>query len=471
MRIPFDLIAAVLCIDGIQQFLKQSPASVRPDVSPKIALAAWLGFLLFGWLANDLLVRWMEWRTRFGLRPQGPAGSRHPQVFYTWGSRLIQTVMVLLFVGLLFFLNWPLRMESWPSWFGFSEQAALGRLPLIHSSLASMILNLGPFVAAMILSWLPRRRRMMSGLRHRPVPLGAFLANEIRMTFLPLCLWLILAAGGDIIQMLPPGLPSGPGVDLLVLLLILGLSTFIALPQLVIWLWGCQPLADGELKTRLQALMTASGVKARAILQWGPRNSNLLNACVLGPWARYRYVLLSPQLVDELGQQETEAVLAHELGHARYGHLQLLFVLLLCMSALWMWISQRLENINGPISPVLETCLIIAFVTLYIWGFFGSIMRQCEREADLASAEIMGTPTPIITALERLATIHGESRAVYTWHHGSIAQRVAAVQELSADPKLAARLHRRLRVVRWLLIALTALVLCAVFLPDQIGRP
>ncbi|MEI6235047.1 MAG: hypothetical protein WCT04_18475, partial [Planctomycetota bacterium] len=79
------------------------------------------------------------------------------------------------------------------------------------------------------------------------------------------------------------------------------------------------------------------------------------------------------------------------------------------------------------------------------------VSRQCEREADLASAELIGTPEPLITALEKVGERSGNSRSVPCWHHGSIAERVTAVLQLSADPTESIRFHAR---QKWLRIAL-----------------
>ena len=161
-------------------------------------------------------------------------------------------------------------------------------------------------------------------------------------------------------------------------------------------------------------------------------------------------MLITPQLADELSLDETEAVLAHELGHARYGHLSLLLFMMLIMALL-------LTPLTGNItSPLAQICAQMAFVIFYIWGIFGAVMRQCEREADLASAELMGTPQPLIRALEKLAHLGGNIRNIYCWHHGSIAGRVAAMEKLSADSVLSRACHARVRLIRITLALLTA---------------
>ncbi|MCY3022884.1 MAG: M48 family metallopeptidase [Planctomycetota bacterium] len=463
MRIPFDLIAAVLCLEGMGRYLatNTAPAEVAA-VRPGVAAAAWCAFLLAVWLMHELVTRRSEWRTRFGQHVAGFGRGPHPMESHAWGVRIAQAITVLLYTGLLWALKWPLYAERWPLALGFSAESHIGALPLKESSVIALPLCLAPFLLAMVASWIPRRR-LVAGLRGREVPLLAYLGYEARLTWLPVILGFILAVFRDALATLPAGYTAwleAPGVDLLSVIAMIAFISLVGLPMLVVWLWRCKPMPEGELKDRLWALVQRSGVKARGIMVWGPRSTGLLNACVLGGWARYRYVLISPALVDELSPAETEAVLAHELGHARHGHLVFLFVMILCLSALLDPIQRVLPE-AWRASPLIEIGVLISFITAYMYLFYGAIMRQCEREADLASAELLGTAVPLIMALEKLALITGNIRNVWCWHHGSIAERVAAVNRLSQDPDGSRKFHRRLRLMRVMFAVFTLVALGA----------
>jgi len=463
MRIPFDLIAAVFCMEGITQFLQQS-ANNKPAESAGVALVAWCGFLLVAWLLQELVIRHVEWRTRFGYHITGFGGGRHPLVSLGWGIHAGQAVTVVIYASLLWALKWPLWMSQWPTWFGMSLEKKIGGLEVASSHVIAALLNLGPFLLAMMLGWLPQRK-LKSGIRGQPIPLGAFLSYEARLTWLPMALLLFEAFVRDGFNILPAEYSSWaekPGVDVLLMVLATGAIWMVGMPLAVIWMWQCEPLPNGELKDRLLDLTRRSGVKAREILVWGPQNTHLLNACVLGAWSRYRYVLISPALVNELSEQETEAVLAHELGHARYGHLTLLFVMMLGLSALLDPVLLLLpESWRGK--PLIETGVIIAVIIMYIRVVYGAIMRRCEREADLASAELMGTPVPLVAALEKLAIITGNIRDVWSWHHGSLAERVEAVTALSSDPDHSRQFHVGLRRFRIAFTVVTVVALCVQF--------
>ena len=64
----------------------------------------------------------------------------------------------------------------------------------------------------------------------------------------------------------------------------------------------------------------------------------------------------------------------------------------------------------------------------------------------------------------------GNVRHIWCWHHGSIASRVAAVQQLSRDPAAGRRFHARQRRVRILLMLLTSAALGLEFYVRMIYR-
>jgi len=458
---PFDLIAALLCLEAVARYLAVAPRLRETALLPLgWAFAAWGAFLVVTWLLHELVTRDAEWRTRFGYHVAGFGGRRHPLIMHTWSVRIAQALTVLLYAGALWLFRWPLWVAKWPAALGMDPEATIGALPLAESATITIPLDLLPFLLAMVVSWIPRRR-LAERLQGRSIPLRAYLGHEVRLRWLPVVIGLLLAAVRDIGAMLPARYTTWmeePGVDLLLVVAFLMLTSLVILPKLIVWWWQCKPLPDGELRQRLLALMRRSGVSAREIMVWGPRGSGFLNAAVLGGWARFRYVLISPALVDELGVEETEAVLGHELGHVRYGHLIFLFMMILCLSAL---LGPVIEALPEPWrqSPLIEVTVAMSFIGAFMFFFYGMIMRQCEREADLASAELLGTSVPLVAALEKLALRTGNIRSVWCWHHGSIAQRVAAVQQLSRDPEASRRFHAWLRRVRVLFIVLTVVAL------------
>jgi Zn-dependent protease with chaperone function len=458
MRLPFDLIAALMAAYVVEK-LPPGPFQAPAGIFAGLSMAIWGSFWLITWLLNEWATRRTEWRIRFGRRLMPEAGRRHPLEIHGRTIIAVQIATVALYAAALYALQWPRCVKLWPEWFGLQADETLWGLALKDSSAAAMLFNLAPFLAAVLLSWLPRRR-LLSGTRRRLIPLRKFLDFEIRLSWFPLAAWLGIAIFVDMFNLLPREYSewtSRPGIAAALSLLGMIALAVVGFPLLMVYFWRCTPLPDGVLKQRLDALLLRSGVKVRKIMVWGPHETGLLNACVLGPWSRLRYVLISPALVEELSLEETEAVLAHEIGHARHGHLTLFLVMILCISLLMDPVMQMLPKD----SPLTEAAVALIFLVLSVRLFFGAVMRHCEREADLASAELVGSPIPIVEALEKLAMKSGNTRNVYSWHHGSIAERVESVLLLSTDPEGIRRVHARSRWVRWLFgaLALVALVL------------
>ena len=154
-----------------------------------------------------------------------------------------------------------------------------------------------------------------------------------------------------------------------------------------------------------------------------------------------------------------KAVLAHEMGHAKYRHLlfDILFfvgymVLSFGLSDLFMYLFYLFPGFpellavgeSLSISPLYLALSLPMLVTLvvyfrYVMGFF---MRNFERQADLYSAKVMGGPSLIISSLEKIAWFSGKSRNLPSWHHFSIRQRVDFLWRMLKEKDLLKRHNR-----------------------------
>ena len=82
-----------------------------------------------------------------------------------------------------------------------------------------------------------------------------------------------------------------------------------------------EPLAEGPLRDKLMALADRTGFQCKTILVMdGSRRSAHSNAYFTG-FGKARRVVLFDTLVEQLTEDELEAVLAHEIGHYKCGHI------------------------------------------------------------------------------------------------------------------------------------------------------
>ena len=167
-----------------------------------------------------------------------------------------------------------------------------------------------------------------------------------------------------------------------------------ALPRFVAPLFNrFTPLADGELKGRVEDVLRRCGFAADGVFVMdGSRRSAHGNAYFTG-LGRHKRIVLLDTLLDRLGAAEIEAVLAHELGHFRLHHIRhRLFVsLLVALAALaaFAWAAQQpgMYAALGVAAPTPQAALLLAALasqpfTFFITPLMAAWSRRHEFEAD-----------------------------------------------------------------------------------------
>ncbi|MCD8283504.1 MAG: M48 family metallopeptidase [Opitutae bacterium] len=206
------------------------------------------------------------------------------------------------------------------------------------------------------------------------------------------------------------------------------LLLLIVYPILILPLFNkLSPLPDGELKARLEALARRSGFVAKKIeVIDGSKRSGHSNAYFTG-FGKWRRIVLFDTLVEQLSPEEIEAVLAHEIGHSRRGHVtkRLIFAFVAGLVALWIvnfLIScpkffeafgfEYRENIM-VVPALLLLSQIAGFVLFWVSPISNFFSRKHEYEADAFAKEALGTGAPLISALRKL---HKENLGNLTPH-------------------------------------------------------
>ena len=215
-----------------------------------------------------------------------------------------------------------------------------------------------------------------------------------------------------------------------------------------------QPLPEGTLRERLEALARAAGFAHRGLFVMdASRRSGHSNAYFTGIF-RPRIVLFDT-LVERMSVDEAASVLAHEIGHytARHVHRRLalsvaaMFVLLFALSRLVPW--PPLYAAFGFDGPSLHAALALvslgggAFV-FWLAPFAAGLSRRHEYEADRYAVRLARAPEALETALVRL---NGENLSnlhphpwYSAWHysHPVLVERIAAIQRAAAEERPAA---------------------------------
>ncbi len=172
------------------------------------------------------------------------------------------------------------------------------------------------------------------------------------------------------------------------------------------------PLADEALRRRIEGLLERTGFKADGVFVMdGSRRSSHGNAYFTG-LGKSRRIVFFDTLLEQLSPEETEAVLAHELGHYKRHHvakrIAFLFLMSLALLLVLAWLKDAPWFYAGLHVAARTDALALAlfFLVLPVFLFplspiLSLYSRSHEFEADDFAARV-SDPRHLIGALLRL---------------------------------------------------------------------
>ena len=181
------------------------------------------------------------------------------------------------------------------------------------------------------------------------------------------------------------------------------LIALVVYPMLIAPLFNrFEPLADASLEARVRALMARAGFAAKGLFVMdGSRRSAHGNAYFTGFGAARRVVFFDT-LLARLAPDEVEAVLAHELGHFKLGHIvrriaAMLGAALLLFAAFgylagqtWFYAGLGVRPALGAPNDALALVLLMFVAPVFgsfITPLFSGLSRRHEFEADAWAAQ------------------------------------------------------------------------------------
>ncbi len=206
------------------------------------------------------------------------------------------------------------------------------------------------------------------------------------------------------------------------------------------------PLAKIELETEVRDLLEKAGAHAGKVLQVdASRRSGHSNAYFTGI-GKVKRVVLFDTLMEQLDDKELLAVLAHELGHWRCGHIRQQLIKAQFVALFSCWLAFTL--LNSQILPGwlgLEQLSFAGQVLVLGWlgsllGFFWTPLgswwsRRHERQADQFAINMVGSGQELASGLVKLAREnlsnlfpHPLYAAVY-YSHPPLVERVLWLQK------------------------------------------
>ncbi len=413
------------------------------------------GLLLFGY---DRLVKWL-FSSHETIRTSG----------YFSAEKKLSILAVAFFVATLHLCD----VKYYLSWMSVG-----GRIPAL--------VNIGGLVIFMLyfsLIW-RRARKNYAIVFGRQYSASAFVCSNIKANLPIVIPWIILSLCYDLVLFIswPPlqAIFTSEWGDLI----FFGIFLFfivIFFPPLVRKLWGCKPIPNGPLRDHL-ATFCAKQKFSSQYYYWPLFEGRVLTAGVMGMLPKFRYILITPALIETMTLDELDAVMAHEIGHVKRKHL-LLYVLLIgsfsvlagmFIEPLWIFFLSRdaFFTFVTKVNLSLETIVVIFYAVpllllllLFFRFVFGYFMRNFERQADLNVFSAIGNCTSLISAFEKIAVIGGNTRDQPSWHHFGIGERIDYLERCERDPSWIEQHNRK---VKWSLIGYVMILIVGVGVIRQV---
>ena len=179
------------------------------------------------------------------------------------------------------------------------------------------------------------------------------------------------------------------------------------------------PLPDEDLRKSLMELADRAGFKAKTIqVIDGSKRSTHSNAYFTG-FGKFRRIVLFDTLIEHLSPRELLAVLAHEIGHYKKGHIpqRLVVSAVMAFGGFWFihWLQEQpwlqlefgFSDVGGrpDFLPALLLFGVFSGVFIFWLGpFFNFWSRKNEYEADAFARDVMNDSQSLVTALRQLHT-------------------------------------------------------------------
>lgn len=189
-----------------------------------------------------------------------------------------------------------------------------------------------------------------------------------------------------------------------------------------------KPLHDLQLTERIENLCKRAGIRSCATYVLFIPGGKVLNAMLSGILPFYRCIFITDTAIEQLTDEEMEAIVAHEIGHANKRHLgrsivfSLLILLLLSIiisylfdnfleqllytlstnSLMAIWMS---ENVMLTVTNI--TVIVCIVLSIGIFVLLNNILsRHFEKEADIFAANLTGNKKAYLSMLEKLARLN-----------------------------------------------------------------
>ncbi len=205
------------------------------------------------------------------------------------------------------------------------------------------------------------------------------------------------------------------------------------------------PLADGPLKAAIETYARSEDFKIQGVYTMdGSKRSSKANAFFTG-FGPFRRLVLFDTLISKQSVNELTAVVAHEIGHFKRGHilksmglsiaasLLLFFLLSLFLANARIFEAFRMQNISIYAS-IVSVMFLYSPLSRLLSILTQWLSRRFEFEADEYASRTHGKPEELISALKKLSIDHLSNLTPHRlkvwldYSHPPVLERIARIR-------------------------------------------
>ncbi len=214
-----------------------------------------------------------------------------------------------------------------------------------------------------------------------------------------------------------------------------------------------EPVTEEGLEDDIRAIMEKAGLRVGKVLQMdASKRSRHSNAYFTGI-GRVKRIVLYDTLIKQMTHAEIVAVLAHEIGHWKKGHVWKRLLWAEIMALVGAWISFKMLAWPGlpgllglPADISLPAKMVVlgfvASLALFPLGPFSAWRSRChEREADRFASDLTGRPEDLASALVKMSAENLSNLfphpfyAAFYYSHPPAVERVRILREWGSMQK------------------------------------
>ena len=211
------------------------------------------------------------------------------------------------------------------------------------------------------------------------------------------------------------------------------------------------PLEEGELKSRITALMENLGFKSSGIFIMDASKRSGHSNAYFGGMGKSKRIVLYDTLVKQLTTDELEAVLGHELGHYKLHHILRKICIMLPLEFVMMFVLYKIAQSHllytGFGFAIAEGMIVpLQFIGLFLSSLVANSLteilspimnfssRKDEYAADKFSAELTKNPDALISGLIKLNSenlselLPPKLYVIWNYSHPTLVERIKALK-------------------------------------------